>query len=228
MQVIDLYIILPQRTASWKPDSPNLENIFSGTTAHVIKGELWYCRRYDRLAQAQGILADVQMRYADHLSRADRIMAQPPGYWRFHPLLPQSAQGEAETQGLKEVLDVSTRSGAKSSQAVRSVLQIIAAFANPNSGIVLIGVSNDLVIKGLACHMRHVTRNNLDGFLDKLRMLIADRLGPPLIGKMQVPAVPPQDIVYLEPSAPGSSYWLMLMAREDVLPTIPTVLITRQ
>lgn len=175
--------------------------------------ELWYCRRYSLLAQAQGALTDAQERYADHLARADSLMAKPPGYWKSHPLLTQIAQGETETQELKEALDVDVRTGARSPQAVHSVLRAVASFANTDGGTVLIGVSNDLQIKGLARDLAHVNRRNRDGFQDKLRQLIADRLGPPLIGKAQisfttlpegevcqvaVPAVPAQDIVYLD------------------------------
>lgn len=175
--------------------------------------ELWYCRRYSLLAQAQGILADAQQKYAPHLARAESLMAMPPGYWKSHPLLTQIAQGETETQELKQTLDADLRTGSRSPQAVHKVLRAIASFANSGGGTVLIGVANNLQITGLAPDLAHVNRNNLDGFQDKLRSLMADKLGPPLIGKVQitfepmpegavckinVPAVPKRDIVHLD------------------------------
>jgi len=175
--------------------------------------ELWYCRRYSLLAQAQGILADVQQKYASHLARAESLMAMPPGYWKSHPLLTQIAQGETETQELKATLDANLHTGAKSDKAVHKVLRAIASFANSSGGTVLIGVADDLQITGLAPDLAHVNRHNLDGLQDKLRSLIADKLGPPLIGKVQisfepmpegdvckinVPAVPKRDIVFLD------------------------------
>jgi len=42
--------------------------------------ELWYCRRYPRLAEAQGVLQEVREKYADYLARAARILEKPPAY----------------------------------------------------------------------------------------------------------------------------------------------------
>ncbi len=204
--------------------------------------ELWYCRRYPLLAQAQGILADVQQKYAPHLARAESLMAMPPGYWKSHPLLTQIAQGETETQELKQTLDADLRTGAKSDKAVHKVLRAIASFANSSGGAVLIGVANNLQITGLTPDLAHVNRNNLDGFQDKLRSVMADKLGPPLIGKVQmtfesmpegdvckvnVPAVPKRHIVYLENEVhirdsngarklegPALVHWIQERARE--------------
>lgn len=204
--------------------------------------ELWYCRRYPLLAQAQGILADAQQKYAPHLARAESLMAMPPGYWKSHPLLTQIAQGETETQELKQTLDADLRTGSRSPQAVHKVLRAIASFANSGGGTVLIGVANNLRITGLAPDLAHVNRNNLDGFQDKLRSLMADKLGPPLIGKVQmtfepmpegavckinVPAVPKRDIVHLDNEVhirdsngarklegPALVHWIQERARE--------------
>ena len=34
--------------------------------------EIWYCRRYPKLAEAQGILAEVSQRYADYLALCEQ------------------------------------------------------------------------------------------------------------------------------------------------------------
>lgn len=39
--------------------------------------EIWYCRRYPKLAEAQGIVAEVSQRYADYLALCEQGLEQP-------------------------------------------------------------------------------------------------------------------------------------------------------
>lgn len=39
--------------------------------------EIWYCRRYAKLAEAQGILAEVRQKYADYLALCEQDIEQP-------------------------------------------------------------------------------------------------------------------------------------------------------
>ncbi len=141
--------------------------------------ELWYCRRYDRLAQAQGLLADVQTKYAAYLAHADSLMTKPPEYWNSHPWLTLIAQGEGARLDFKQALGVNPHTGAPSSAGHSSIVKAVAAFRNTNGGTVLLGVSDAGDIKGLAPDFAHCTHKNADGFELKLRQLLNASLSPP-------------------------------------------------
>ena len=142
--------------------------------------ELWFCRRYPLLAQAQGVLAEVNDKYADHLAHADRILARPPGYWQSHPWLTLIAEGESATLEFKESLEYDTRSGGASPGVLGSALKTISAFANTDGGTLLIGVTDNGDIKGLERDYGLLGRGGTrDAFELKLRSLLQGRFQPP-------------------------------------------------
>lgn len=142
--------------------------------------ELWFCRRYPLLAQAQGVLAEINIRYADHLAHADRVLARPPGYWQSHPWLTLIATGESATLEFKESLEYDTRNGGANPGVLGSALKTISAFANTDGGTLLIGVADNGDIKGLERDYSLLGRGgNRDAFELKLRSLLQGRFQPP-------------------------------------------------
>ena len=149
--------------------------------------ELWYCRRYPRLAEAQGLLAEVREKYKDHLARCERILERPPAYWRSHPILTLIAEGESARLEFKETLEADTRTGEKFPALVHSVLKTIAAFLNTDGGTLLIGVSDSGDIKGLQRDMALFGKAaNQDKFELKLRNLCRDRLDPNPLNRIKL------------------------------------------
>jgi hypothetical protein len=150
--------------------------------------KLWYCRRYPRLAEAQGVLAEVREKYADHLARCERILEQPPAYWRSHPVLTLVAQGENAQLEFKETLEADTRTGEKLPALVLSALKTVAAFLNADGGTLLIGVADSGDIKGLQRDLALFGKANAnyDKLELKLRNLFRDRLDPNPLGRVKV------------------------------------------
>jgi type I restriction-modification system DNA methylase subunit len=148
--------------------------------------ELWYCRRYQKLAEAQGLLAEVKEKYAGHLERCKHILEKPPSYWRSNPILQLIAQGESHTLEFKETLEWDARQNQHAPYLNKESLKTIDAFLNSSGGTLLIGVADNGQIMGLDRDLRHVHRNNLDGFQLKLRNLIRDHLNPAPTDNVQI------------------------------------------
>lgn len=148
--------------------------------------ELWFCRRYPLLAQAQGVLPEVQANYADHLAHAARVMARPPSYWQSHPWLQLIAQSEGTRLEFKETLAVDARTGAPNNAEKSNTIKEVAAFLNTEGGTILIGVSNAGEIKGIAPDLAHCNRRDTDGFEQKLRQLLDEHLQPPPHSRISV------------------------------------------
>jgi type I restriction-modification system DNA methylase subunit len=149
--------------------------------------ELWYCRRYPRLAEAQGVMAEVQEKYKDYLARCRRILEKPPAYWRSHPILTLIAQDESARLEFKESLEADTRTGDKHPGLVLSVLKTIAAFLNTEGGTLLIGVSDSGEIKGLQRDLALFGKAaNYDKLQLKLRNLCRDRLDPNPLNRIKI------------------------------------------
>lgn len=148
--------------------------------------ELWYCRRYPRLAEAQGVLAEVKEKYADHLARCQRILEKPPSYWRSNPVLELIAQGESHTLEFKETLEYNIHTNERTPGLAKSSLKTIAAFLNADGGTLLIGVSDAGEVKGITRDLQFVRGNNRDGFEQKLRSLINDHFDPSPLGNVEI------------------------------------------
>ncbi|TKJ41175.1 hypothetical protein CEE37_05790 [candidate division LCP-89 bacterium B3_LCP] len=153
----------------------------------ILEVELWYCRRYSKLAEAQGLLAEVQEKYADHLARCERILSKPPSYWKSHPILQLIAEGEGQNLEFKETLEANTHTGEKHPGVLQSALKTIAAYLNTVGGTLLIGVSDSGEIKGLDRDLQFCKHNNLDGFELKLRDLVgSSRFSPNPLGMVNI------------------------------------------
>ncbi len=150
--------------------------LYGLTESDIREIELWYCRRYPRLAEAQGVMRKVQEKYADHLARCDRILAKPPAYWQSNPILTLIAKGESSKLEFKETLEANNKSGESLPGLVLSVLKTIAAFLNTDGGTLLIGVSDSGDIKGLELDFKLCKKPNVDSFELKLHDLIKSRL----------------------------------------------------
>ena len=148
--------------------------------------ELWYCRRYQRLAEAQGVMAEVKEKYAAHLARCQIILEKPPSYWRSNPVLELIAQGESHTLEFKETLEYNIHTNERTPGLAKSSLKTIAAFLNADGGTLLIGVSDAGEVKGITRDLQFVRGNNRDGFEQKLRSLINDHFDPSPLGDVEI------------------------------------------
>lgn len=148
--------------------------------------ELWYCRRYPKLAEAQGLMAEVKEKYAAHLERCRRILENPPSYWRSNPILQLIAEGESHTLEFKETLEYDVRENRQNRELNKATLKTIAAFLNAEGGTILIGVSDSGEVKGINRDLQYVRANSRDGFEQKLRSLINDRFDPSPLGFIDI------------------------------------------
>lgn len=160
--------------------------LYALTGEDIREVELWYCRRYPRLAEAQGVLSEVKEKYADHLARCQRILEKPPSYWRSNPILELIAQGESHTLEFKETLEYDVRENRQNRELNKATLKTIAAFLNAEGGTILIGVSDSGEVKGINRDLQYVRGNSRDGFEQKLRSLINDRFDPSPLGFVDI------------------------------------------
>ena len=148
--------------------------------------ELWYCRRYPKLADAQGVLSEVKQKYSEHLKRCELVMTKGPDYWKSNPVLALIAQGEGENLEFKETLDADSKTGEKNAGVLLSSLKTIAAFLNTDGGTLLIGVSDSGEIIGLEKDYKLCNKHDKDGLEQKIHSLVASRFVTQPIGKIKV------------------------------------------
>ncbi len=148
--------------------------------------ELWYCRRYPKLAEAQGVLSEVKQKHSEHLKRCELVMTKGPDYWNSNPVLVLIAQGEGEKLEFKETLDADSKTGEKNTGVLLSSLKTIAAFLNTRGGTLIMGVSDSGEIIGLEKDYKLCNKHNKDGLEQKIRSLLASRFVPQPTGKIKV------------------------------------------
>ena len=148
--------------------------------------ELWYCRRYPKLAKAQGASAEVEDKYASYLKRCELILSKHPDYWKSHSILQLIAQCEGTLLEFKESLEADSNTGQKNPGVLLSSLKTIVAFLNTNGGTLLIGVSDSGDIEGLERDYRLCNRHDRDGFEQKIHSYLRDRFQPDPIGKVEI------------------------------------------
>ncbi len=149
-----------------------------GLDADAIREvELWYCRRYARLARAQGVWDEVHARYAAYLERAALLLAKPPGHWHSHPVYALIAQGEGPALDFKQFFSVDIY-GADSKKSVDSVMREIAAFSNADGGAILLGVTNAGAVTGIESELPRVNHQDADGLEQKIRQCMERDLSP--------------------------------------------------
>jgi len=147
---------------------------------------LWYYRRYPKLAEAQGVLVEIQQKYENYLNRCDLILSKHPDYWKSHPILQLIAQCEGPTLELKKSLEADSNTGQKNPGVLLSSLKTIAAFLNTNGGTLLIGVSDNGSIEGIKKDYRLCNKHDRDGFEQKIHGYLKDRFQPDPIGKVEI------------------------------------------
>lgn len=169
-------------------DQPKVDELVFNTyeldTNEIREIELWYCRRYPRLAEAQGMMGEVKKKHADYLARCDLILSKPPEYWKSSPVLKLIADGESSILEFKETLEADTKTGAKHQGVLLSALKTIAAFLNADGGTLLIGVADTGEIKGLDKDYKLCKSPTKDGFEQKLRDLLNSKFDPRPIGNI--------------------------------------------
>lgn len=175
---------------NYRNEQKQIDNVvyelFSLNEINICDIELWFCRRYRKLAESQGLMAEVKEKYADHLIRCERILSRPPSYWRSNPILQLIAAGESHTVEFKETLEWNVRENRHTDYLNKECLKTIAAFLNADGGTLLIGVSDSGEVKGLSRDLQHVQRRNLDGFERKLRDLIRGHFNPVPTGNITI------------------------------------------
>jgi hypothetical protein len=152
----------------------------------VREVELWYCRRYPKLAEAQGALAEVKQKYGEHLKRCELVMSKGPDYWKSNPVLELIAQGEGEKLELKETLEVDAKTGDRNAGVLMAALKTMAAFLNTEGGTMLIGVADSGEIRGLSKDYKLCHKHDKDGFEQKIYSLIMSRFVPQPTGKIKI------------------------------------------
>ncbi|WP_395094553.1 Eco57I restriction-modification methylase domain-containing protein [Armatimonas sp.] len=164
-------------------------SLYGLTDDDIREVTLWYCRRYDKLARAQGVYDEAIVNYASYLERAEELLTRPTDYWRSHPLLTQIAAGEGLRMDFKEFMAVNPL-GANTDG--KHIAKAIAAFLNTDGGTVLIGVKDSGVVVGIKPDLAHVNRHNNDGFELKLRQILG-ALDPAPRGNIEVSFAPLPD-----------------------------------
>ncbi len=152
----------------------------------VREVELWYCRRYPKLAEAQGLMAEIEQKYRDYLTRCELVMTKGPDYWRSNPVLALIAQGEGEKLEFKETLEADSQTGQKNAGVLVASLKTIAAFLNTEGGSLLVGVSDSGQVAGLDKDYALCNKRDRDGLEQKIHSLLASRFVPPPTGKVKV------------------------------------------
>jgi type I restriction-modification system DNA methylase subunit len=152
--------------------------LFNLSEIEIREVEIWFCRRYERLASAQGNLSEINEKYSDYLERCKYLLQTPPDYWSSHPILRMISQGENSLLEFKQTLNVDMKSGNKSREISNGTLKTIAGFLNTNGGVLLIGVSDLGEIKGLDPDFKYCVHKNKDGFELKIRDLISSNFSP--------------------------------------------------
>jgi type I restriction-modification system DNA methylase subunit len=180
--------------------------IYGLDTNDIREVELWFCRRYPKLAEAQGVQGEAKDKYAGHLARCEMILSKPPGYWTSHPILTLIAQGEGAQLEFKETLEyvdqevykqallakhvpeaqIKQKYAETAKEVVHSSLKTICAFLNANGGTLLIGVSDSGEVKGLDGDYKLCNKHDKDGFELKLRAMISSRFKPQPLGSVDV------------------------------------------
>lgn len=148
--------------------------------------QLWFCRRYPRLAEGQGMLEAVKEKYSSHLERCERILSRPAGYWGSHPILQLIAEGESSLLEFKETFEADANTGRKDAGILQSSLKTIAAFLNHEGGTLLIGVTDSGEMKGLSRDYKLCHKHDPDGLELKMRDLLRGRFQPSPLGKVRI------------------------------------------
>jgi len=160
--------------------------LYGLTDEDIREVELWYCRRYPKLAEAQGHLTEAEQKYGEHLKRCELVMTKGPGYWKSSPVLQLISQGEGRMLELKETLEVDARTGGRNAGVLMAALKTIAAFLNTEGGTLILGVADSGDIAGLERDYKLCNKHDKDGFEQKIHSLVSSRFVPQPTGRIKV------------------------------------------
>lgn len=110
--------------------------------------------------------ANAMLQQVHRLSASDEILA-----------LVRS--GESRTLEFKETLSLDIRKGTKESYIENMVLKTIAAFLNSQGGILLVGITDDGLIKGIRKDMESFFKGNRDDLLKHFKNILRRSIGEP-------------------------------------------------
>jgi len=121
--------------------------------------ELWYCRRYRKLADAQGVTHRVLEQYEDWLERAQMLRAKPYRYWSSHPWLREIGRGEGDNCEFKRQF----------AHCESKIVEAVAGFLNGDGGVLFVGVSDAGEPVGLGFDLSQHDTPNIDKLVLKMR-----------------------------------------------------------
>lgn len=102
--------------------------------------ELWYCHRYRKPADAQGVTSRVQSEHAKFLDRARVLRSKPYRYWSAHPWLAEIGRGEGahSDAGIGGNIEFKRQFA----HAEPKTREAVAGLLNENGGVLFPGVSD--------------------------------------------------------------------------------------
>lgn len=121
--------------------------------------ELWYCRRYRKLADAQGVTHRVLEQYEDWLERAQMLRAKPYRYWSSHPWLREIGRGEGDNCEFKRQF----------AHCESKIVEAVTGFLNGDGGVLFVGVSDAGEPVGLGFDLLQHDTPNIDKLVLKMR-----------------------------------------------------------
>jgi type I restriction-modification system DNA methylase subunit len=152
--------------------------LYALTPEQIREVEIWYCRRYARLAEAQGFTAEVREKYKDYFAHCELLLSKPPEYWTSHPITQLIAEFENQHLDFKECYAVD-RFGNPNPESSRKTLKTIASFINAGGGTVLIGVEDSGKISGIQSDLNTLKRTgneSIEELKDKFQLRLQDTI----------------------------------------------------
>lgn len=185
-------------------------SLYRLTADDMREVELWYCRRYPKLAKTQGVLEEVGNRYSNYLKRCELILSKHPDYWKLHPILQLISQCEGQNLEFKGSLEADLNTGQKNQGVLHASLKTIAAFLNTSGGTLLIGVSDNGDIRGLEKDYNLCNKRDKDGLEQKIRSYLKSYFQPDPIGKIEINFVclPEGDICRIDVQSSKDVFYL--------------------
>lgn len=159
--------------------------LYGLTEEDIREIEIWYCRRYPILADAQGFTAEVSKKYKDYLNHCELLLSKPPEYWTSHPIKQLIAQFENHRLDFKEFYGID-KFGSTAGDPAKSTLKAVASFINAEGGTLLIGVDDPGNIKGIRADLEVLPEHTKDAFEQKIRNTIHARLKPDPTGLIEI------------------------------------------
>jgi len=165
-------------TLSNKPPAkylPEVEAKYPGALSKQFvptSPELWQMERYeDFLAERRRLIADA---INAHMGAVMTDAVDDPG----KPITELVAMGESPTLEFKASMRWDYRQSQVNKALQRVIAKTVAGFMNSEGGTLLIGVTDDGAIAGIESDLKTLSKEDLDGYEQTLRQVLADGCGP--------------------------------------------------